>query len=381
MDVKLSANGWKGIATKNKLKDNGLQKALAAYENLEDKQHDARLKAIASVAQLAATLKKAKEITSLPEVVKYLANVVGAAEAEKGEIVKTKAIADKAQIEAKKHEAQAKQDSQKTDDEQEEQGDYKSKLLAAFQKLKGAKDLAFQFIVCDAKPHAAIMIAKQIGPKHKEELTKVTGGSKRFLHLGTCQFQDGKFTFAMEKPVSGLARILQDSIKNFTGKKLPIKVGAETAEEDEAGQPGTAPAQPSSVNTHVLETAPEIWRDTCNTVKSSLTQLKAAVLKEFANEEPGLAAQIARNMARLDEIVSHFDHRLAESMAKARAAKDPAARQLELKNSRSIFAEHLKYLKSEEVLIAHIDENPYGIKTNLKQTLTEKLNHLAQVTS
>jgi hypothetical protein len=77
------------------------------------------------------------------------------------------------------------------------------------------------------------MVAKRITSKHKEVLSKVTGGSKRFLHVGTCHSENGKFTFTMEEPVTGLARKLQDSIKHFTGKKFPIVVGTESAEADE----------------------------------------------------------------------------------------------------------------------------------------------------
>jgi peptidoglycan hydrolase-like protein with peptidoglycan-binding domain len=77
-------------------------------------------------------------------------------------------------------------------------------------------------------------------------------GSKRFLHVGTCRFDDGKFVFGTEQPVTGLARKVQDSIKNFTGKKLPIKIGNESAEEGEetpgaakSAEPGAAKGQPA----------------------------------------------------------------------------------------------------------------------------------------
>ena len=39
-------------------------------------------------------------------------------------------------------------------------GAYAVRLMSAFQKLKSAKDVAYEFIVCDAKPHCAIMVAK-----------------------------------------------------------------------------------------------------------------------------------------------------------------------------------------------------------------------------
>jgi hypothetical protein len=257
MDPKLlTESGWKAVLQKAKIKDNGLQRALAAYEKVDEDEHDDCLKAIASVSQLAGALKKAKEVAAVPTAVKYLSELIGAADAEQREIAKAKAAAEKAAAEKaaalKKTEAETKKQKQaaeatkveageSTDDEEEEeeeeQGDYAKRLFATYQKLKSSPDLAYQFIVCDAKPVVGVMVAKRITSKHKAELTKISGGSKRFLKIGTCRVDGGKFAFEMEKPPPGLARKIQFSIKNFTGKKLPIIVGTESA-EDEEEQPG-----------------------------------------------------------------------------------------------------------------------------------------------
>src|SRR5258707_583426 len=47
----------------------------------------------------------------------------------------------------------------------------------------------------------------------------------------------------MEKPVSGLARKLQESVKHYTGKKLPIMVGTELCDEGEDGQTPDKPVK------------------------------------------------------------------------------------------------------------------------------------------
>src|SRR5260370_30801636 len=121
---------------------------------------------------------------------------------EKDEIDRDKAAAEKtAVLTQKKAEAEAKQrdeDEEESAEEEEEEGDYAAKLLAAFQKLKSAKDLAYQFIVCEAKP-LGLMVAKKISPLHKAQLIKLTGG-KRFYPLGTCAFVEGKYHFTMEEP-------------------------------------------------------------------------------------------------------------------------------------------------------------------------------------
>ena len=83
MDPKfLSENGWKAVSLKFKVKDNGLQKALANYEDTDEQDLDGRLKCVATVSQLAGALKKGKDGPRAPEVAKYLANVTSAAEAD-----------------------------------------------------------------------------------------------------------------------------------------------------------------------------------------------------------------------------------------------------------------------------------------------------------
>src|SRR5262249_111736 len=151
---------------------------------------------------------------------------------------------------------------------------------AAFQKLKSAKDLAFEFIVCDAKP-CGVAVAKKITAKHKDELCKLTG-SKRFLHPGTCHFADGRYVFNMEQPITGLARKIQESIKSCPGKKFPIRVGGELAEEDEnpaAAGASHSPAEKAQIER--LAEAPEAWHKTRQTIEASLNQLKAAVRKDL----------------------------------------------------------------------------------------------------
>ena len=234
-DKFLTEDGWKPLVAKFKLKDKELQKALFMYEAQLDDDFEFRLKYLGKIGTLAANLKKDKDVSGNAEVVKYLTNVLGAIEVEKRDIAKAKAVAAKAPKKAEEA------GSGKEDEEEEEAGDYQAKLFAAFQKLKGSKDVVYEFIVCDAKPFCGVMIAKKITPKHREELSKVTG-SKRFLPPGTCSFTQGKFSFSTEKPAPGLAKKLQLSIKNFTGKKLPIAVGTETADDEDEQAGGAATA-------------------------------------------------------------------------------------------------------------------------------------------
>jgi hypothetical protein len=388
----LSQNVWKTMSAKFKVKEPDLQKALAEYDSLGDDEHDELLACATEIKKLALEFKKSKEVAANSALVKYLAEMVSAAEAEQRDVTKDKAQAEKENATRKKAEEQEGDE----DEEQEEEADYKGMLTAALRKLKGAKDVSYQFIVCDAKPHCAVMVAKRISTKHREELTKITG-SKRFLHLGECRFDDGHFVFSTEKPVPGLARKLQDSLKHHTGKKHPIMVGTETADSDEEGEAEGADAAPEPQAANVpadrqeesaaqrqprpeLAKAPEAWHQTRSEIEGTIKQLKDAVRKAFAEQGPEMIAEIDQNMTKLDAILDKLDRRLADSLAKAHAAQDPAARRNELAQSKTILADYIKYVKSEP-MIGHIDSNPFGVKTNLKQKLSSKLTEMAQAMS
>lgn len=385
MDAKiLTEAGWKANAAKCGIKDNGLQRALAAYEKLDENKFDERIKSLAGISQFAGTLKKSKEAAASKDALKYLGDVVTSAATELGRVNNAKVQAEKTAAAEKAKDAAAKSaaDAKNQDAADDETGDYPALLLAAFQKMKSAKDVVFEFIVCDAKPHCGLMISKKISPKHKEELTKVTGGSKHFLPLGTCQFVDGKFDFRMEQAVQGLAKKLQDSIKNFTGKKFPIKVGNESAEDDEKSAAGAAAAQSGQASGNAdgakFQAASELWEKMRQDVGASLDQLKNAVRKAFANDGPKVLAEVEQNAKKIDGLLLHFDHQLSDALKKAHAAKDAAARSAELANARKHLVNHLKFLQSDK-MIAHMDANPWNVKTNLKQRLSDTLKHMGEV--
>ena len=98
---------------------------------------------------------------------------------------------------------------------------------------------------------------------------------------------------------------------------------------------------------------------------------------QYAQEHPDLLKEIDENLEKLDGILDKLDHKLADSLAKAHAAADEAIRKAELRTSKTILADYIKYVKSEP-LIAHVDANPFGVNTNLKKVLTDSLTHMAQ---
>jgi peptidoglycan hydrolase-like protein with peptidoglycan-binding domain len=245
MDPKLLTEaGWKAIAAKFKIKDNGLQKVLAAYEKIDDKEHDDRLKVMASVSQLAGLLKKAKDVAAAPAAVKYVTEVASAAEAEQRQITKDKALAEKAQAVAAKAEAAAKKQGQGEDEEEEEQGEFFDVLTRTIKSLKTAKQPYF-FQVCDAKPYGLIISKKDIrkSAQHRKQLSQIAGGSTRPPKFGECRIEGGnKLVLEMEKPPSGLARVIQKWIKDSISLVLKVQVGTESS-DDEEQSPDAAAAQ------------------------------------------------------------------------------------------------------------------------------------------
>ena len=90
----LSDSGWKDIAAKNNVKDNGLLKKLADFKRVGDDKHDDALKLLDDTLKLAGQLKKDKNTP--PVAGKYLDELTAAAQTAMREVAKAKAEADKA---------------------------------------------------------------------------------------------------------------------------------------------------------------------------------------------------------------------------------------------------------------------------------------------
>lgn len=239
----LTEAGWKAMLQKSKVKDSGLQKALAFYEKLPEEKLAERLKAIGAVTQLAANLQKNKEVAALKDVVAYLDDVLDEAKRVPAEIKAAQAEAAKAALAAKKQEeAEKKATVQDEDEDEEEEGaDAYAKIKKALQTLKNAKK-PYYFLVCDQKPYGLLISKKDIrkSSEAKKELAKIAGGATRPPKMGECRFDNGKHVFEMEKPPSGLARILQKWVKDATGLGIKVMVGNETAEDEETPSPDAA---------------------------------------------------------------------------------------------------------------------------------------------
>jgi hypothetical protein len=402
----LTEDGWDEVAPPTcKGKDKELRSALLFYWSLEDEDFDFRCKALVKIAALAGKFKAAKEVTGCPDkkvvevAVKHLSDVISASKVKQAELIKAKAEAEKAKAvaakagaltqkkaeeEAKKHEEEEGGDEEEEEEEEEQEANSIVKLTKLLKSLRMSK-VPYHFLLCDAKPYGLVLCKKNIrqSAPHKKELAKLAGGSTRPPKFGTCRVESGKLIFEMEKPPTGLAGILQKWIKNTTKEKFAkVMVGTESAEDEEeqrvadaggAAETALPPVSPK------LAKAPEAWRATQRLVATGVQQLQAAVRKSLAGEAPALVAEVEEHLTALDGIAEMLGNELPAILKRAIEAKDTAGRNAELKSAKTLLTGYLKYAKGQGAeLIAHIDSNPFGVKSNLKTTLTDGLTQMAE---
>ena len=154
----------------------------------------------------------------------------------------------------------------------------------------------------------------------------------------------------------------------------PPNLGSPTATVGKAAQSKKASTAPK---TGKLSQAADAWRQTQRQVDERIAALKAAVKSHCADAPQALMQAIEKGLVRLDEVGTTVDHRLADSLAKAGDAKDDGARTAELATAKSIVTEYISYVTSG-TLVAHIDRNPFGVKTDLKGLLGGGLTKAAE---
>jgi len=94
------------------------------------------------------------------------------------------------------------------------------------------------------------------------------------------------------------------------------------------------PIAPPKLEKPTLEKAPVVWRGTRGILETNIKELKKAIKQEYSDEHPDLLTEIDKRMTRLDVVLEKLDHRLADCLANAHAAPDPAARKTEMANAK-----------------------------------------------
>ena len=140
---------------------------------------------------------------------------------------------------------------------------------------------------------------------------------------------------------------------------------------------GTQAAAPAAKAGKQLLEAAEVWRQTRGQAEARIAALKAAVKAHCADSPPPLVQAVDKGLLKLDGVMKTVDQRLAESLAAAGNAGDDAGRKSELEKAKAIVAEYIGYLKGEP-LVALMDRNPFGTKTDLQSLLGAGLTKAAK---
>jgi hypothetical protein len=129
--------------------------------------------------------------------------------------------------------------------------------------------------------------------------------------------------------------------------------------------------------TEKLSKAAEAWRQTHRQANARIATLKAAIKSHYADGHPELIQAVEQGLIKLDDVLGNVDHRLADSLAHASNAPDDRSRDAELKNAKAILTEYIGYMRGEP-LIAHMDQNPWKVKIDLKALLVGGLTSAAK---
>jgi peptidoglycan hydrolase-like protein with peptidoglycan-binding domain len=231
----------------------------------------------------------------------------------------------------------------------------------------------------EAKAKPAAFISASVGKQGKnkpEDVKAVQEALNSRVKAGLPV--DGKCGPATLKAIEGL----QKQLGKFKPDGL-IEPGRATARalagNAKIGPPPAPPKTmaPPKLEKPTLAKAPAVWRGMREFVDKNVKALKQGIRAEYGAEHPNLLKEIDENLVKLDVVIDKLDTRLSDSLEKAYALKDEAARKAVLKNSKTILAEYIEYLKKEP-LIAHMDNNPFGVDTKLGKTIKDHLTHVAQ---
>jgi len=410
----LTDSAWKDVLSKNKaVKDNGLLKSLAEIKKLGENDHDDAQQILGQIQKLVAQLKKSKEIAAAPAVGKFLVELSGAADIAVRDVAKAKADAAKTAEAKAQAEKRAKSEAaKKTDDDDEEEDAESPELLTS--KLKPllrqvAKGERMHALLAKSGKQVVVMLSrKPIPPARRKMLADQLGGGSTKYYPGHCHLEAGTTTFVLKAEVAGMSKLVKAALLEQTGLRLnKVKCRGEDgddADEDEDemppsaaagadGEPGDGaddgsgegndrppdfvPGVDVKAQAQELEKAPQMWQGTRELLQTNIDALKKAIQAQVAGEGDDLVDEIQGQLEKLDRIMGRLDKRLTNSLTHAVEAQEPALRRKALQESKGILAEYIRYVGSEP-LIAHLDSNPFGVKTELKATLSKSLTQLAR---
>ncbi|MBL8363148.1 MAG: hypothetical protein JNN18_21860 [Rubrivivax sp.] len=396
----LSDAGWKDVVAKNKVKDNGVQKALERLKRVSDDDHGEVEKILDELAKLIAQLKKDKAVAAAQAVIKHLTEMMASVESTQREAAKAKAEHDKAQkAKAEAEKKAAAEAARKGDDEDEEEAgsDLLTEKLKPLLKMVAKGERMHALVAKSGKQVKVLLSRKPIPPARRKLLADELGGGSTKYYPGHCTLEAGVTTFTLAAEVAGLSKLVKLALLEQTGLRVnklkcrgedgddddedsdaPAGGGAadEAEGEDDGAAAGSGDPHQEAIVAELAK-APEMWRGTRDLLQFNVDALRRAIEEQIADEADDFVEDVKAQLGQLDRVFQRLDQRLSDSLAKARDAGSDEERAGELGISRAIVADYLSYVKSEP-LIRHLDANPFGVATNLEVTLTGSLQQLAK---
>lgn len=394
----INEGAWKDVLAKNKgVKDNGLLKTLGDIKKLGEEDHDDAQAILEQIQKLAGQLKKSKEIAAAPAVSKFLAELTSAADTAGRDVAKAKAEADKkakAESEAKKRE-----EHKGKEEESEEESDDATELLTT--KLvpllrQVAKGQVMHTLVAKSGKQVVVLLSrKPISPSRRKLLADQLGGGSTKYYPGHCSLEGGATTFALKAEVAGMAKLIKAALLEQTGLRLnKVKCRGEDGDDNDEDEPAAArgetpegdgedsppefvPGVEIKPPSPTLAKAPQVWTGTRKILQARIDALKDVVQAQVADEGDDVIDEITGNLQKVDRILERLDQRLADSLARAGDATNGNDRSAAVKESKAILAEYIRYV-GDEPLIDHLDKNPFGVKVDLKATLSQSLTQVAK---
>ncbi len=247
----LSDSGWKDIAAKNSVKDNGLLKKLADFKRVGDDKHDEALKVLDEALKLAGLLKKDKK--TAPAAGKYLDELAAAAESAVRDVTKAKAEADKAakakaEVDKKAQAAAAKKaDDEDADDDDEDPGGLLTTKLKPLLRQVAKGETMHALLAKSGKKVVVMLSRKPIPPARRKMLADELGGGSTKYYPGHCTLEAGAIAFVLKAEVAGMSKLVKAAVLEQTGLRLPkIKCRGEDGDDDD-GDDDSAPDAKQSV--------------------------------------------------------------------------------------------------------------------------------------
>lgn len=230
MADKLSGSSWANFTKRLKLEldDKALTKALAAFDKTSEDKHEPRLAALDETIeqikkQVTLVVKRKKELgdKTFDEVKAKLYELLDAAETLHAETTR-----------AAKNAKQAASDED--DEEESSPALLTTQMIPLIRQLRKG-EVRYSALIGAISKTAAVLISKRTISNSRRKLLSealdAAGGVKFFK--GECYYADKTLFFAMEGPVSGLAKRVRAALLEQTGFRLKVKMtGDDGADED-----------------------------------------------------------------------------------------------------------------------------------------------------